>query len=58
MGGDADVAFATQGAPTALLVPDTCDIPSHFGSHNIIINLTFCAYTPIYILLYVPYADF
>ncbi|TBU64642.1 2 beta-glucanase [Dichomitus squalens] len=30
------------GTPTALFVNDQCDIPSHFGTHNIIINLTFC----------------
>ncbi|RPD81602.1 2 beta-glucanase [Lentinus tigrinus ALCF2SS1-7] len=30
------------GEPAALFVSDTCDIPSHFGSHNIIINLTLC----------------
>ena len=42
--GDADVVLATQGTPSALFVPDTCDIPSHFGSHNIIINLTFCEF--------------
>lgn len=30
------------GTPTALFVNNQCDIASHFGSHNIIINLTFC----------------
>lgn len=36
--------FATQGQPSAVFVSDQCDINAHFGAHNIIINLTFCAY--------------
>ncbi|TFK92165.1 glycoside hydrolase family 16 protein [Polyporus arcularius HHB13444] len=38
----ANVNTDAWGTPSALFVPDTCDIPSHFGAHNIIINLTFC----------------
>lgn len=30
------------GTPTALFPNSQCDIASHFGAHNIIINLTFC----------------
>jgi len=30
------------GTPTAYFTSDSCDIASHFGLHNIIIDLTFC----------------
>ncbi|KAF8558266.1 endo-beta-glucanase [Imleria badia] len=33
---------ATWGTPAAAWSNDMCDFPSHFGPHNIIINLTFC----------------
>lgn len=32
----------TWGTPFASFVNDSCDIDSHFGPENIIINLTFC----------------
>ena len=32
-----------QGTPAAAWSNDMCDFPQHFGPHNIIINLTFCA---------------
>lgn len=38
------ISRSLQGTPTALFVNNQCDIPSHFGAHNIIINLTFCTY--------------
>jgi len=34
-----------QGTPTAYFPDTNCDFPSHFSDHNIIINLTFCAYS-------------
>ena len=40
--------FVIQGEPAALFVSDSCDIPSHFGSHNIIINLTLCECYPLH----------
>jgi hypothetical protein len=30
------------GTPTAVFVNNSCNIASHFGPENIIINLTFC----------------
>jgi len=30
------------GTPTAFFPNNNCNIPDHFGPHNIIINLTFC----------------
>lgn len=33
---------STFGTPFANFVNTQCDIPSHFGSHHIIINLTLC----------------
>ncbi len=35
-----------QGTPSAYFPNTQCDIASHFKAHNIIINLTFCEYTP------------
>ena len=31
-----------QGQPFAFFPDTDCDINSHFGPHNLIINLTFC----------------
>ncbi len=33
---------ASQGTPFAFFPSTSCDIDSHFGPHNIIINLTLC----------------
>lgn len=32
-----------QGTPAAAWSSEMCDFSQHFGPHNIIINLTFCA---------------
>jgi hypothetical protein len=32
----------SQGVPAAFFRSDQCDFASHFGAHNIIINLAFC----------------
>ena len=32
-----------QGTPYAYFPSQSCDISEHFGEHNLIINLTFCA---------------
>jgi len=32
----------SQGIPAAFFRSDQCDFASHFGAHNIIINLSFC----------------
>ncbi|KIJ17950.1 glycoside hydrolase family 16 protein [Paxillus involutus ATCC 200175] len=32
----------TWGTPAALWTDDMCDFPSHFGPHNIVINLALC----------------
>lgn len=39
---------STFGEPFALFVNDQCDIPSNFGAHNIIINLTLCEFPFIF----------
>ncbi|KAJ8586640.1 glycoside hydrolase family 16 protein [Rhizopogon salebrosus TDB-379] len=36
------VDTSTWGTPAAYFPGTDCDIPSHFGPHNIVINLTFC----------------
>jgi hypothetical protein len=41
----------SQGTPSAFFPGTSCDIPSHFGPHNIIINLTFCSYSTPYICM-------
>ncbi|OAX36221.1 glycoside hydrolase family 16 protein [Rhizopogon vinicolor AM-OR11-026] len=33
---------STWGTPAAYFPDTDCDFPSHFGPHNIVINLTFC----------------
>lgn len=43
-GTSATVSTGGWGTPLAAFVDDTCSISSHFGAHNIIINLTFCEY--------------
>ena len=40
--GAATVNTAGWGTPMASFVNSSCNIPSHFGPHNIVINLTFC----------------
>lgn len=37
--------FLLQGMPSAAFPSSNCDIQSHFGAHNIIINLALCAST-------------
>ena len=36
-------AFGFQGTPYAYFPSQSCNISEHFGAHNLIINLTFCA---------------
>lgn len=38
------LTIISQGTPSANFPDTDCDIASHFGPHNIIINLTFCAF--------------
>lgn len=40
--GGNSVNTGNWGTPSALFPSTSCDISSHFGPHNIIINLTFC----------------
>jgi len=40
--GASSLDSSTFGTPFANFVNSQCDIPSHFGSHHIIINLTLC----------------
>lgn len=40
--GGTSVDTDSWGTPTAYFPNTSCDIASHFGEHNIIINLTFC----------------
>lgn len=40
--GASSADTSTFGTPFADFVNTNCDIPSHFGSHHIIINLTLC----------------
>ena len=40
--GEGKADTSTFGTPFANFVNSSCDIASHFGSHHIIINLTFC----------------
>ncbi|KAG9076025.1 hypothetical protein FRC06_009755, partial [Ceratobasidium sp. 370] len=40
--GSSSVDTSGWGQPTALFVNNSCDMNSHFGPENIIINLTFC----------------
>lgn len=44
----------TQGTPFAFFPSTDCDLDSHFGWHNIVINLTLCMY---HLGLTVPYTD-
>ena len=36
-----------QGTPVAYFPNNQCNLGSYFGVNNIIINLTFCAYTEL-----------
>ncbi|CAE6434589.1 unnamed protein product [Rhizoctonia solani] len=40
--GGSSIDTSTWGTPFAAFVNNSCDINSHFGPENIIINLTFC----------------
>ncbi|KAJ7598964.1 glycoside hydrolase family 16 protein [Mycena floridula] len=42
LAGGTSVSTEAWGTPTAYFPSTSCDIASHFGVHNIIINLTFC----------------
>ena len=37
----------SQGTPVAYFPNNQCNLGSYFGVNNIIINLTFCAYTEL-----------
>lgn len=38
---------AIWGEPSARFVPDQCNMTTHFGTHNIVFDLTFCVSDPL-----------